>query len=104
VHCGTEDRHKQVEQVASYARRAAERLSLPADAVWPLVVVHGSPVAGGFLKARAPEFAGPVWVVSPAQMVEMLLAAGRKYGRDDRAASDLAARVARVFPPYARKA
>ncbi|MEW2266934.1 nuclease-related domain-containing protein [Streptomyces sp. NPDC047868] len=104
VHCGTEDRHGQVEQVASYARRAAERLSLPGDAVWPLVVVHGSPVAGGYLKTMAPGFPGPVWVVSPGQMVAMLLAAGRRYGRDDRAAERLEERVAVVFPPYVRKA
>lgn len=104
VHCGTEDRHDKVEQVASYARRAAVRLSLPGDAVWPLVVVHGSPVAGGYLQARAPGFPGPVWVVSPDQMVAMLLAAGRRYGRDDRAAERLEERVAAVFPPYVRKA
>ena len=104
VHCGAEDRHHQVEQVASYAQRAAERLSLPADAVWPLVVVHGSPVADGYLETRAPGFPGPVWVVSPGQMVAMLLKAGRKYGRNERAACELAGRVARVFPPYVRKA
>ncbi|MCX4911859.1 NERD domain-containing protein [Streptomyces sp. NBC_00878] len=104
VHCGTEDRHQQIEKVASYARRAAQRLSLPADAVWPLVVVHGSQVTGGVLKASAAEFPGPVWVVSPAQMVSMLLESGRRHGRDDRAAADLAERVARVFPPYVRKA
>lgn len=104
VHCGAEDRHQQVEQVASYAQRAAQRLSLPAGAVLPLVVVHGSPVAGGYLKARAPGFPGPVWVVSPGQMVAMLLNAGRKYGRNDGAACELVGRVARVFPPYVRKA
>lgn len=98
VCCGTEDRHAQVEAVASYARRVAAALGLPDGAVWPLIVVHGSPVQGGFLKARADKFPGPVWVLGPAHLVPTL-AQGPK-GRDPRRAGELAARAARVLPPY----
>ncbi|MFJ7297618.1 nuclease-related domain-containing protein [Streptomyces collinus] len=98
VHCGREDRHRQIEAVARYAARVAEAVGLPAGSVWPLLVVHGSPVAGGRLEARAPGWDGPVWVLDPQHLVPTLAAA--PAGRDPRRAGVLAARVAEVLPPY----
>ncbi|MFF7795588.1 NERD domain-containing protein [Streptomyces sp. NPDC007991] len=46
VHCGTDDRHGQIEAVARYAARVSQALGVPGVVVWPLLVVHGSPVAG----------------------------------------------------------
>jgi hypothetical protein len=100
VHCGTDDRHGQVEAVARYAQRVARAVGVPARSVWPLLVVHGSPIAGGFLRARAAAFEGPVWVLGPGHLVPTL--AGAPRGRDPRAAAELAARVGRVLPPYPR--
>jgi len=99
VHCGGQDRHGQVEAVARYAARTARVLGVPGVVVWPLLVVHGSPVAGrGRLEARVPGWDGPVWVLGPDRLVPTLAAApgGRNPGR----AAVLAARVAEVFPPY----
>jgi hypothetical protein len=98
VCCGTEDRHGQVEAVARYAARVARLTGMPAGSVWPLLVVHGSSVAGGRLEARAPAWDGPVWVLGPDWLVPTL--AGAPAGRDPGRAAALAARVARVLPPY----
>jgi hypothetical protein len=98
VCCGVEDRHGQVEAVARYAARAAQALAVPGVVVWPLLVVHGSPIAGGRLEARAPGWDGPVWVLRPDLLVPTLAAA--PAGRDPQRAAQLAARVAAVLPPY----
>jgi hypothetical protein len=98
VHCGAEDRHGQIEAVAGYAARVARVLGVEARAVWPLLVVHGSPVAGGVLTARASGWAGPVYVLSPPYLVPTLARA--PGGRDPGRAADLAQRVARALPPY----
>jgi hypothetical protein len=98
VHCGREDRHRQVEAVASYARRTAGVLSLPAGAVWPLLVVHGSPIVGGRLEARAPGWDGVVHVMGPEWLVPTLAAAPKR--RDPARARELAARVDRLLRPY----
>jgi len=100
VCCGTEDRHGQVEAVARYARRVAGAVGVRGVAVWPLLVVHGSPVAGGFLRARAEAFDGPVWVLNPPHLVPTL--ANAPKGRDPQRAGELARRVAVVLPPYPR--
>jgi hypothetical protein len=99
VHCGTDDRHRQIEAVARYAARVAEVLAVPGVVVWPLLVVHGSPVADGRLEARAAGWDGPVWVLDSAYLVPTLAAA--PAGRDPRRAAVLAARVDEVLPPYA---
>lgn len=70
VLCGAEDRHKQVVAVAGYARMVAAATGLPTGNVLPLVVVHGSPVAGGFLSVPVGE--GVVHVVGPAYLVPSL--------------------------------
>lgn len=105
VHCGGEDRHGQIEAVASYAARAARALSLPSSAVWPLLVVHGSrivppaPLPPGCLEARADGWPGPVHVLGPNYLVPTLENSPR--GRDVQRAAVLAQHVARVLPPYA---
>jgi hypothetical protein len=98
VHCGADDRHGQVEAVARYAARVARVLQLPAGSVWPLLVVHGSQVAGGRLEARAPAWQGPVWVLGPDWLVPTLARA--PGGRDPGRAAALAARVAQTLPQY----
>jgi hypothetical protein len=102
VHCGTEDRHGQVEAVARYAVRVAQEVGLDARSVWPLLVVHGSPVTGGRLEARASAWQGPVWVLNPGWLVPTLAAA--PAGRDPGRAAALAARVTQVLPPYGQGA
>jgi hypothetical protein len=98
VHCGIEDRHGQVEAVARYAAHVARVVGLPAGSVWPLLIVHGSPVAGGRLEAHAPAWQGPVWVLGPDYLVPTL--ARSPAGRDPWRAQALADHVARVLPPY----
>lgn len=98
VHCGVDDRQGQIEAVGRYAARTAQALGMPAGSVWPLLVVHGSRIAGGRLQARAEAWPGPVWVLGPEWLVPTLAAA--PAGRDPRRAADLHARVARVLPAY----
>jgi hypothetical protein len=98
VCCGPEDRHDKVQAVARYAARLHKALALPDVVVWPLLVVHGSPVAGGVLAVSVPGWAGPVYVLSPPYLVPTL-ATGPKW-RDPRRAAVLAARVDAVLRPY----
>ncbi|MCX4606786.1 NERD domain-containing protein [Streptomyces anulatus] len=105
VHCGTEgrdpryDRQNEVDAVASYARRVSRALGMPGVVVWPLLVIHGSPIAGGRLEAAAPDWAGVVHVVGPARLVPTLAAAPKVH--DPVRAAAVAARVDRVLLPYA---
>ena len=96
VHCGDQDRHEQVEKVAAYARKVAAAVNIPAPAVRPLLVVHGSPVTGGYLEASTPD--GPVLVLSPAYLVPTL--AGAPAACDPWRAGGLADRVDAVLRPY----
>ncbi|MFD4795958.1 nuclease-related domain-containing protein [Streptomyces anulatus] len=98
VHCGVEDRQAQVDAVASYARRVSRALDLPGVMVWPLLVVHGSPIAGGRLEARAPDWDGAVHVLGPARLVPTLAAAPKAH--DPARAAAVVARVDRVLLPY----
>lgn len=102
VCCGREDRHDQVEKVAGYASRVARLVGMPADRVWPLLVVHGSrimspPFPAGRLEVRAPKWPGPVHVLGPQWLVPTLAKAS---GPNPEAARALAARVASALPPY----
>jgi hypothetical protein len=99
LYCDAEDRHGEAEKVAKYAATVGRLLGLSAGAVWPVLVVHGSPVAGGVLQARVHDWAGPVWVLDPVRLVPALKAA--PSGRNRRAAAALAQLVARTLPPYA---
>lgn len=98
VHCGTEDRHGQIEAVAGYAARVARVLGMEPRAVWPLLVVHGSRIAGGRLEARVSGWPGPVHVLGPEWLVPTL--ANAPKGRDPVRAGRLTARAAAVLPPY----
>lgn len=98
VHCGTDDRQDQVDAVARYASRVARALGLPGVVVWPLLAVHGSPIAGGRLEASAPDWGGVVHVLGPARLVPTLAAAPKVHDRVRAAA--VAARVDRVLLPY----
>lgn len=102
VHCGTEDRHEQVEKVAGYAAVVARALGVPAGAVMPLLVVHGSPVAGGWLDAPVPGWERAVRVLAADQLVPALLR--MPGGRDPVRAAALAARVVAALPPYGLRA
>jgi hypothetical protein len=101
VHCGTQDRHDQVVKVAGYAAAVQEVLALPGVVVWPLLVVHNSPVQDGVLTVQAPEagWAGPVYVLSPPYLVPTL--AGGPNRLDPRRAAAVTARVDVVLRPYA---
>ncbi|MCX5000915.1 nuclease-related domain-containing protein [Streptomyces longwoodensis] len=96
VFCGEEDRHGQVEAVAGYAAAVQEVLGVPGLAVWPLLVVHGSAVRGGFLAAEVAGHSGPVWVLGPQKLVPTL--AGAPGGRDPRRAAALTQLVAGRLP------
>ncbi|MGW2863329.1 nuclease-related domain-containing protein [Streptomyces sp. NPDC001205] len=96
VCCGREDRHGQVEKVASYAIRIAKLLGVPQ--VVPVVLVHGSPVAGGYLAARVPGLPGPVYVLTPDNAVQILTAAPRY--RNPARAAQVAAVAKELLPPY----
>ncbi|MFE4915870.1 nuclease-related domain-containing protein [Streptomyces sp. NPDC056652] len=98
VCCGAEDRHDQVEKVAGYAAAVQAALGMPGVTVWPLLVVHGSPIAGGRLEARVAGWDGPVHVLGPDWLVPTLAAAPKV--RDARRAALLARRVDEVLRPY----
>lgn len=98
VHCGTQDRHEQVEKVAEYAACVQRALALPGVVVWPLLVVHGSWVAGGELAVRAPAWDGVVYVMGSARLVPRLAAGVRAW--DPGRAAVVAARAAVVLRPY----
>ena len=109
VHCGVgdrwEDRHEQIEKVARYAADVQAALGMPAVVVWPLLVVHNSPVAHGrgVLEARAPAWPGAVWVLSPRFLVPTLAMdpqTRKPRRRDPQRAGALAARVDEVLVPY----
>ncbi|MEU5322951.1 nuclease-related domain-containing protein [Streptomyces sp. NPDC021056] len=103
VHCGTgnqaEDRHAQIEKVAGYAADVQGALGLPGVVVWPLLVVHNSPVAGGELAASAPRWGGAVYVMSADRLVPRLVGAVKDRPDPGRAGVVLA-RVDEVLVPY----
>ncbi|GGK27530.1 hypothetical protein GCM10011583_69420 [Streptomyces camponoticapitis] len=96
VCCGPEDRHIQVEKVASYAQAVAAVAGLHPAVVRPLIVVHGSPVADGLLVAMTPH--GPVQVLSPGFLVPTLVNSTGEF--DVWRARALAEQVGRVLTPY----
>ncbi|MEU6016898.1 nuclease-related domain-containing protein [Streptomyces sp. NPDC047515] len=98
VHCGTQDRHDQVVKVAGYAQ--AVGAVLPGVMVVPLLVVHGSQVAGGGFEAPVP--GGTVWVLGTDLLVPRLAGAVRNP-RDRQRAAQLAGRVDSVLRPYTER-
>jgi hypothetical protein len=93
VVCGGEDRHKQIVAVARYAGRLNRALNLGVRVV-PLLVVHGSRVRGGFLRAWVD--GQEVLVLSPEFLVPTLRAA--PSGVDPGRAAALVQHVDRVLP------
>ncbi|MEU8101674.1 nuclease-related domain-containing protein [Streptomyces rubiginosohelvolus] len=100
VCCGGDDRQDQVDAVARYAARVNRALNLPGVVVWPLLVVHGSPIAGGRLEASAPDWGGVVHILGPARLVPTLAAAPNAKDHDPARAAAVVARVDRVLLPY----
>ncbi|MEU9947054.1 nuclease-related domain-containing protein [Streptomyces sp. NPDC047939] len=98
VFCGVEDRHGQVEKAVKYARLIQAALGMRGVVVMPVMVVHGSPVAGGFLEARVQGWEGPVYVLGPDRLLPTLAAAPKVS--DPRRAAAVAARVDSVLSPY----
>lgn len=98
VHCGEEDRHDQVDKAVKHARQVAELLAMPAVEVLPLLVVHGSPVAGGHLDVEVPGLPAPVFVLASDWLAPTLAAVSRPA--DPWRASQVAARVDQVLQPY----
>ncbi|MFE1949986.1 nuclease-related domain-containing protein [Streptomyces sp. NPDC059524] len=99
VHCGEQDRHGQVEKVAGYAARVQAALGDGVQ-VEPLLVVHGSRVAGGHLDVGVKGWPGPVYVLAPDWLVSTLEAVATRSAPDPRAADALAARVDALLPRY----
>jgi hypothetical protein len=105
VYCGPEDRHDQVDQVAKAAARLERALAVPGVRVWPLLVVHGSPIVQppplpqGRLEAHAKDWDGVVHVLGPEWLVPTLLASV-KSGPDPGRAHALARHVVRVLPEH----
>lgn len=97
VHCGAQDRHEQVEKVAGYASVVAATLQVPASMVVPLLVVHGSPVAGGAVEVRVPGWERTVCVLGAGALLPTLAAV--PGGRDPVRAAQLAQRVIVALPP-----
>jgi hypothetical protein len=98
VYCGGEDRHGEVEKVARYAGTVARLLGLSEGAVWPVLVIHGSPVAGGRLQVGVAGRPGSVHVLAAETLVPVLGAA--PAGRNRAAKRELARRVDQALPPY----
>ena len=97
VWCGEEDRHEQIEAVARYADRLQTALGVPGVMVWPLLVIHGSPIAGGRLEVRAEAWPGPVWVLGPDWLVPTLASAPKAV--DAVRAGVVVARLGQVLSP-----
>lgn len=98
VFCGVEDRHAQVEKAVKYARLISSELGMPGVVVMPVMVVHGSPVVGGFLEARVTGWDGPVYVLGPDRLLPTLAAAPKVS--DPRRAAAVTARVDSALSPY----
>lgn len=99
VWCGNEDRHEKIEAVARYAARLQAALGMPGVVVWPLLVVHASPIEGGRLEVRAAAWPGVVHVLGPDWLVPTLASA--PGGIDPGRAAVLVARLGQVLSPAA---
>ncbi|WP_432185448.1 nuclease-related domain-containing protein [Streptomyces tendae] len=100
VHCGPQDRHQQIEAFAGYVSGTAAALGVPAGMLLPVIVVHGSPVAGGRLDVAVPEWERTVHVLAADRLVDVLAGMPGGRGPVQPAAVALAARVRQVLPQY----
>ncbi|WP_333757980.1 nuclease-related domain-containing protein [Streptomyces sp. ISBFB 2968] len=100
VHCGRQDRHQQIVKFAGYVSGTAAALGMPAGMLMPVIVVHGSPVAGGRLDVAVPEWERTVHVLAADQLVDVLAGMPGGRGPVQPAAAALADRVRRTLPQY----
>ncbi|WP_185832511.1 nuclease-related domain-containing protein [Streptomyces sp. WAC 04229] len=100
VHCGRQDRHEQVEKFAGYVSGTAAALGVPAGMLLPVIVVHGSPVAGGRLDVPVPAWERMVHVLAADRLLATLVGMPGGMGPVQPRAVDLAARVRRTLPRY----
>ena len=94
--CGSEDRHGEAEKVARYAVLVGQALGLPGVAVWPVLVIHASPVLGRHVQVATD--AGVVQVMAADQVRGVLQSAPR--GWSWARARQVVARVDAVLRPY----
>ncbi|MFJ8657501.1 nuclease-related domain-containing protein [Streptomyces rochei] len=98
VHCGEQDRHEQIVKFAGYVSGAAAALGVPAGMLMPVIVVHGSPVAGDRLDVPVPAWERTVHILAADVLVATLAGMPGGRGPVKPAAVDLAARVRRTLP------
>jgi hypothetical protein len=97
LHCDTQDRHEEAEKIAGYASAVAAQLGVPAAAVVPLLVIHGSRVEScGEVDVRVPGWERMVRVVAADRLLPTLLR--MPGGRDPVRAAALARRVRERLP------
>lgn len=77
LRCGQEDRHGEAEKVARYAALVGQALGMSGVAVWPVLVIHASPVAGGHVQVATGD--GLVQVVAADRVRGVLRAAPRGW-------------------------
>lgn len=94
--CGAEDRHGEAEKAARYAALVGQALGMLDVVVWPLLVVHGSPVLGGHVQVVTAH--GMVQVVAASELRRVLRAGPRGWSWSR--ARKVAARVDQVLRPY----
>ncbi|RIH58455.1 hypothetical protein D3C59_35015 [Streptomyces sp. SHP22-7] len=100
MHCGPQDRHEQIVRFAGYVSGTAAALGVPAGMLMPVIVVHGSPVAGDRLDVPVPAWERTVHVLAADVLVDVLAGMPGGRGPVQPAAVDLAARVRRTLPQY----
>ncbi|MGV9891688.1 nuclease-related domain-containing protein [Streptomyces sp. NPDC003395] len=97
LHCDTQDRHEEAEKLAGYASAVAARLGVPAAAVVPLLVIHGSRVQEpGAVDVRVPSWERTVRVVGAEMLLPTLLRV--PGGMDPVRAAAMARRVVERLP------
>lgn len=100
VYCGDQDRHEQIVKFAGYVSGTAAVLGVPAGMLMPVIVVHGSPVAGGRLDVGVPEWERTVHVLAADRLVGTLVGMPGGRGPVQPAAAALAASVRQRLPQY----
>lgn len=96
LYCGAEDRHGEAEKAARYAVLVGRALGMPGVAVWPVLVVHVSPLPAGHVQVATGD--GLVQVVAASEARRVLRAGPQ--GWSWRRARAVAARVDAVLRPY----
>lgn len=100
LHCGDQDRHGELLKAVKHAGQVRDLLGMPAVEVLPMLVVHGSRVAGGHLDVPVPGLEMPVYVLASDWLASTLVTAGGLFPADVWRARQVAARVDQVLRPY----